>query len=185
VSGSGGDGAHAATVPTSTAGAVAGADGFESFYRCSYRPVLQLAYVLCGSWTIAEEVTQEAFLRALGRLDELHNPEGWVRQVAVNLARSRLRRLGAEVRALGRLGARPVAPPADSGQLPVELDRFWSEVRALPRRQAQALALHYLEDRSVRDVAALMGCSEGTAKALLYQARQRLAGRLTDGEAIA
>jgi RNA polymerase sigma-70 factor, ECF subfamily len=69
--------------------------------------------------------------------------------------------------------------------LPVELDRFWSQVRALPRRQAQALALHYLEDRSVRDVAALMGCSEGTAKALLYQARQRLAGRLTDGEAIA
>jgi RNA polymerase sigma-70 factor, ECF subfamily len=183
VSGLGGDGSHAATVPLATA---AGAEDFDAFYRRSYRPVLQLAYVLSGSWTIAEEVSQEAFLRAIGRLDQLHNPDGWVRQVAVNLARSRLRRLGAEVRALGRLAARPVAPSADHEQLPVVLDRFWSEVRALPRRQAQALALYYLEDRSVREVAALMGCREGTAKALLYQARHRLADRLAeDGESIA
>lgn len=181
--GSGGEAARNPAVPARVTPAVASV--FDALYRSEYRAVLQLAYVLSGSWAIAEEVTQESFLRLLARLERLHNPEGWVRQVAANLARSRLRRMSAELRALGRLGARPVVPPAPSEQLPAELDRFWVEVRALPRRQAQAVALHYLEDRPVREVAELMGCAEGTAKALLYQARQRLARQLGDGEVVA
>jgi RNA polymerase sigma-70 factor, ECF subfamily len=156
--------------------------GFVELYRSAYVPVLHLAYALSGSWTIAEEVAQETFLRAFGRVERLTNAEGWVRQVAANLARSRMRRLGAEVRAVGRLAARPLPPSPGSDLLPAEFDRFWSQVRELPRRQAQAVALYYLEDRPVRDVAELMGCSEGTAKALLHQARQRLARRLGDRE---
>jgi RNA polymerase sigma-70 factor, ECF subfamily len=156
--------------------------GFNELYRSAYVPVLHLAYALSGSWTIAEEVAQETFLRAFGRVDRLNNAEGWVRQVAANLARSRMRRLGAEVRAVGRLAARPVPPSPEPELLPAEFDRFWAQVRELPRRQAQAVALYYLEDRPVREVAELMGCSEGTAKALLHQARQRLARRLGDRE---
>lgn len=156
--------------------------GFDELYRSAYVPVLRLAYALSGSWTIAEEVAQETFLRAFGRLERLSNAEGWVRHVAANLARSRMRRLGAEVRAVGRLAARPVSPAPESDLLPAEFDGFWSQVRALPRRQAQAVALHYLEDRPVHEVAALMGCSESTVKALLHQARQRLAQRLGDRE---
>jgi RNA polymerase sigma-70 factor, ECF subfamily len=159
-----------------------GTVGFDELYRGAYGPVVHLAYALSGSWTVAEEVAQEAFLRAFGQLERLDNPEGWVRQVAANLARSRMRRLGAEVRAMGRLAARAQQPPGESERVPVELDRFWSEVRRLPRRQALVIAYHYLEDRSVREVAALLGCSEGTAKALLHQARRRLARRLRVGE---
>jgi RNA polymerase sigma-70 factor, ECF subfamily len=159
-----------------------GTVGFDELYRGAYGPVLHLSYALSGSWTVAEEVAQEAFLRVHGHLERLDNPEGWVRQVAANLARSRMRRLGVEMRAMGRLAARPEQPPGASERVPVELDRFWSEVRRLPRRQAMAIAYHYLEDRPVREVAALMGCSEGTAKALLHQARRRLAQRLRVGE---
>jgi RNA polymerase sigma factor (sigma-70 family) len=159
-----------------------GTASFDELYRGAYVPVVHLAYALSGSWTVAEEVAQEAFLRAFGQLERLNNPEGWVRQVAANLARSRMRRLGAELRAMGRLAARPEQPPAASERVPAELDRFWSEVRRLPRRQALAIAYHYLEDRPVREVAELLGCSEGTAKALLHQARRRLAQRLHVGE---
>jgi RNA polymerase sigma factor (sigma-70 family) len=180
---SGGEGVHMPAVPAPVTRGDAVA--FDALYRSDYRPVLQLAYVLSGSWATAEEVTQEAFLRMLPRLERLNNPHGWVRQVAVNLARSRLRRVGAEVRALGRLAARPVPPAAESELLPAEFDRFWTEVRGLPRRQAQAVAYHYLEDRPIREVAELMGCSEGTAKALLHQARQRLARRLGEEEVVA
>jgi RNA polymerase sigma-70 factor, ECF subfamily len=180
---SGGEGVHVPVVPAPVA--PGDAITFDALYRSDYRPVLQLAYVLSGSWATAEEVTQEAFLRVLPRLERLDNPHGWVRQAAANLARSRLRRVGAEVRALGRLAARPVPPSPESERLPAEFDRFWAEVGGLPRRQAQAVALHYLEDRPVREVAELMGCSEGTARALLHQARQRLARRLGDGEVLA
>lgn len=55
---------------------------------------------------------------------------------------------------------------------------FWRAVRSLPTRQAQAIALHYLEDRSVADVAAILGCTESTAKVHLHKGRKNLAGRL-------
>lgn len=151
-----------------------GASAFEEFYRDEYPAVLRLAFVMSGRWAIAEEVTQEAFMRALDRWDDrgLERPEAWVRTVAVNLARSRFRRVAAEVRALARLDRRS---PSAAPDVPLEMTAFWAAVRSLPRRQAQAVALYYVEDRSVLDVAELMGCAEGTAKALLHQARAKLA----------
>jgi len=60
-----------------------------------------------------------------------------------------------------------------------DVEEFWGLVQALPRRQAQAVALHCGEDRSVADVARLMGCAEGTVKALLHKARHRPAELLS------
>ena len=55
---------------------------------------------------------------------------------------------------------------------------FWRSVRALPARQAQAVALFYLEDYSVRDIAAVLDCSEGTVKTHLSRARTAVARQL-------
>ena len=154
---------------------------FAAFFADHRDDVVGLAFVLCGDLRIAEEVAQEAFLRAYARWDgQLSNPAGWVRTVAANLARSRLRRLGAEVRALGRLDA---LDSTGDVALPAEVEEFWAMVRELPRRQAQAVALHYGEDRSVVEVASLMGCAEGTVKVLLHRARRRLAQVLPSPDA--
>ncbi len=63
-------------------------------------------------------------------------------------------------------------------ELPDEASRFWTALRALPTRQAQALALHYYEDMSVRDVAAVLHCGEATVKTHLHRGRQALATKL-------
>jgi len=68
--------------------------------------------------------------------------------VAVNLARSRLRRVGAEVRAYARLAGRGSGDVSERDPVAVELEGFWAAVRQLPARQAQAVALYYLEDLS-------------------------------------
>lgn len=103
-------------------------------------------------------------------------PDSWVRTVAANLATSRGRRLAAEARAMARLrGRRHVALEP---LLPDD-EAFWAAVRSLPRRQAQAVALRYHADLSVTDVAAAMGCAEGTAKAHLHHARTTLAVQLS------
>lgn len=64
------------------------------------------------------------------------------------------------------------------------LDRYDGELldvlRELPHRQRTAVLLHYVADMRVRDVADAMGVAEGTVKALLAQARERL--RTTWGE---
>ena len=56
--------------------------------------------------------------------------------------------------------------------------QFWAAVRALPERQRAAIALYYLEDLSIADVAATLGVTEGTVKASLFQARATLAKSL-------
>lgn len=67
---------------------------------------------------------------------------------------------------------------AETPSAPVEDEQVWSAVRALPKRQAQVVALHYALDLSVAEVAATLGCAEGTVKAHLSRARAALAVEL-------
>lgn len=151
---------------------------FEPFYREHYAPVVGLVYALTGSRAGAEDIAQETFLRAHRNWDEVgryERPGGWVRVVATNLARSGLRRMGAEIRALSRFAGMNTAvfPELE----PVN-EAFWGAVRTLPRRQREVTALHYLEDMSVADVAAVLGISESSVKNSLSQARAALVRKL-------
>ena len=92
-------------------------------------------------------------------------------RACANRAVSRLRRRAVEARGLTRLGAqRPVGEP-----LPEEYEAFWAEVRRLPRRQAQAIALQYVYDLSVAEIAHTLGMAEGTVKSHLFRGRAALA----------
>ena len=151
---------------------------FEHFYLEEYSRVVDLAYALSGSRAGAEDIAQEAFLRAYRdweRVGSYEHQAAWVRRVAVNLATSGLRRRLVEARALVRLAARrePALDP-----LPAENAEFWRAVRALPHRQAQTVALYYLEDLSIQETARVLDCAEGTVKAQLARARRTLARRL-------
>ena len=57
---------------------------------------------------------------------------------------------------------------------------FWKAVRNLPKRQAQVIALHYLEDRPIAEIAQVLGCSQNTVKVHLHKGRDRLARRLDE-----
>jgi RNA polymerase sigma-70 factor, ECF subfamily len=151
---------------------------FEHFYLEEYSRVVKLAYALSGSRTGAEDIAQEAFLRAhrdWQRVGRYRHPGAWVRRVAANLATSALRRRLIEARALARFWARGEPSLVE---LPASQADFWRAVRSLPRRQAQVVALHYLEDLSVLEVARVLGCAEGTVKAQLHTGRETLARRL-------
>jgi RNA polymerase sigma-70 factor (ECF subfamily) len=159
-------------------------NSFETLYRQNYSGVVALVYGLSGSRAVAEDLAQEAFLRAHRnwmRVSEMDHPAGWVRRVALNLARSRLRRLRSETMARLRIGPESEASVLVSD---LESEAFWREVRRLPSRQAQAIALHYIEDLSVSEVAGILGVAEGTVKALLHQGRERLRRELRAKELI-
>lgn len=155
---------------------------YEQFFRAEYPKLVSLATAMTGDRRVAEELAQEALLRAhrrWGRVSAYDMPGAWVRRVTINLASSARSRRGRERRALDRLGSeRPPVAPYDYAD-----DDFWALVRRLPSRQAAAVALHYLEDRSVADVAAALGCAEGTAKAHLHKGRAALARLLALPEA--
>jgi RNA polymerase sigma-70 factor (ECF subfamily) len=149
----------------------------EDLFRRDHRALVGLAYVLSGSRAAAEELVQEAFLAAHRRWDDIRtydNPTAWVRKVIVNRSVGIVRRRMAETRALTRLGARPERPE----MMPERDEELWRAVRALPRGQAQVVALHYLDDRSIAETAEILGCTEGTVKTQLHRARRALAKTL-------
>lgn len=159
--------------------------GFASFYAVHYPGIVKLALSLTGSRWAAEDLAQEAFARALrawGQVATYDQPVAWVRRVTANLAISGWRRRAAEARALGKLALRR---PPEVAPLPAETAYVWREVRALPGRQAQVVALYYVADLSLAEVAETLGIPEGTVKSQLHRARQRLAGRLPHTEVIA
>lgn len=136
--------------------------------------------VLCD-WHLAEDVAQEAFLRAYRELGTLRNGLSfgpWVVRIARNLALDAVRRgrpaqpLEAETQA---------ADPSSAGEdLDEEMARVLAAVRQLPEPQWLAVVLRYLGGRSIEDVAKLTGRPEGTVKSLLFRARERLRRQLEE-----
>src|ERR671937_307180 len=151
---------------------------FEEFYRKEYTPVVGLAYALSGSRAGAEDLAQEAFFAAHRNWDRIagyEQPGAWVRRVVANRSVSSFRRRAAEAKALARaaLGHRMELPDLGAGH-----PEFWNAVRSLPRRQSQVVALFYIEDLAIADVADILDMSPGTVKRHLHNGRLALAGRL-------
>src|SRR5690242_15370026 len=115
-------------------------ESFEDFYRRELPKLLVLARALAGD-VAAEDVAQESMLvayRQWARIAELTSPTGYVRGICAHKAVSLVRRRLSERRAVHRLANRPVSTV---DQLATDSERFWSEVRRLPKRQAQVTAL--------------------------------------------
>lgn len=145
---------------------------FETFYARELASVVGLAFVLSGSRSGAEDLAQEAFVAALRhweRIAVFDDPGAWVRRVVANRAVSGFRRRAAEARALLRLDSRAEVPDLSAASAAT-----WDAVRRLPRRQAQAVALRYLDGRPVSEIGRILGCSENTVKTHLARARRTL-----------
>ena len=127
----------------------------------------------------AADVTQDAFLRAWTDVRSLRDPERfgpWLRQILVNrcrdLVRARQRVRVLSLEADPRAGERSVAPDPSSAIAQLA-DLQWA-LGALALEQRAILALHYLADLPIRDVAHALGVPEGTAKSRLHSAMLEL-----------
>jgi RNA polymerase sigma-70 factor (ECF subfamily) len=155
---------------------------YVAFARQHRPSLVALAWTLTGDLGVAEEVAQDALHATWQAWDrgDIHRPEAWARRVVANRSIDRIRRAGRERRALELVGAQP----DPSVELPTTDHEFWDAVRALPARQAQVIALHYLEDRPVAEIAEILGCAVATVKVHLHRGRKALAQALasTTGE---
>lgn len=157
---------------------VAASVPFDGFYAAEYTEVVRLAVALTGRADVAEELAQEAFVAAYrrwSRVSRYDDPAGWVRRVVTNRCISSGRRYVAELRSVAKLGRH--RPSHEDPPGPAD-DDLWAVVRSLPRRQAQVIALAFVEDRSVRDIAGILGCGEETVRTHLRRGRRTIAERL-------
>jgi RNA polymerase sigma-70 factor (ECF subfamily) len=148
---------------------------FDDFYASTARRTLSLAHALTGNWGDAEDLVQDAYTAAAKKWPQLStydDPSAWVRRLVLNRSVSRWRRLQREALAVVRLGART----DDQVDTTVPVDpEFWAAVRRLPAQQARVVALFYVDDLSVEQIARTLGCSDGTVKTHLSRARATLA----------
>lgn len=154
-------------------------EDFESFYAREIRPVIGLAYVMSGSRSGAEDIAQDAFLEAYRRWDRVgayEKPGAWVRQTVSNRAVSLFRRKTAEAKVLLRFGGSSHLVP----ELSPDAMATWEQVRRLPKRQSQVIALRYYDGSSVAEIVRILGCSENTVKTHLQRAKQTLNNQLKE-----
>jgi RNA polymerase sigma-70 factor, ECF subfamily len=145
-------------------------------------PLINLAYRFCHDRGRAEEMAQEAFLRAYRALAQWRKDavfSTWFFALATNLYRSELRRIPSRNVAL-----QDVAEPADSrasdgGLEDRDRDRAVRRaVLALPAKYREALTLFYFHEMDVPAAARSLRLPEGTVKARLFRGRELLRGKL-------
>ncbi|EPD67534.1 sigma-E family RNA polymerase sigma-70 factor [Streptomyces sp. HGB0020] len=156
-------------------------DEFDAFYAAAFPRLTGQLYAFTGDHGEAQDVVQEAFVRAWDRRERFladSAPEAWIRTVAMRLAVSRWRRAKRWL----ELVRRTPPPETDPGPGP-EYTALVAALRDLPEAQRMAIVLHHLCDLSVEQVASETGAPVGTVKARLSRGRTELAKRLGGDEA--
>ena len=159
-------------------------DEAASFVAARRRELARFGFMLTGDRGAGEDLVQEALVRCLpawGRLDP-QGVEAYVRKVMVRLAwKARRQRL--TVRSSPG-HADPAA--ADIAEVSAELTDLRRALGGLPAQQRVVLVLRYWQDLSEAEIAALLGCRQGTVKSRASRAYAQLRYELggTDDVAI-
>ena len=135
---------------------------------------IRLAFLLTGDRALAEDLVQDAFVRLVGRLRNLRDPNAfwtYLRRTIVNLATSHFRHRKVERAYLDRLAAAPSAVTNDNDELDESMHRV---LLGLPQRQRTAIVLRFYEDLSDVQTAAVLGCSPGTVRSLVSRGMKTL-----------
>lgn len=156
-------------------------EAFERLVPAYRRRVFGLAYSILRDRGAAEDLAQEVFVKlwqALPRYDGRAQLSTWIyaitRNAAISVLRRRRRSVSlsdpAVIEEVEDVVATPVAASDDAA--------LRRHVEALPEKQRQAVTLYYLDERSVDEVAAMMGMPVNTVKTHLHRARANLAAAL-------
>jgi RNA polymerase sigma-70 factor, ECF subfamily len=154
---------------------------FEELLRRYEGKIYRLCCALLRDRTQAEDAAQESLVRvwkALDRYDGRASLSSWIYAITRNRCLTALERrrsldsldeLGEEANA----GLAASVEPGDG-----RAQQLRALVESLPERLRRALLLYYYEERSVSEVALMLGCPEGTVKTALFRARAALADLL-------
>jgi RNA polymerase sigma-70 factor (ECF subfamily) len=161
------------------------AEAFEELYRQHSSRIFSLAVRMTGSTDEAEDLLQEAFLQAHRKLRSFRGESSlgtWLYRLAMNLCLDHLRgkqvRMGRVTDSLDAETAAEPASPAPAVPLAVnrvDLDRA---IARLPEGCRAVFLLHDVEGFDHREVARILGISEGTSKSQVHKARVKLRAML-------
>jgi len=159
-------------------------DSRRELFELYYKRTFAVAYNILRRRESAEDITQDAFIKAFQSLHQLQDGAkfgAWLAVIASNLARNYLKR---EKKII--LTDEMPASETDSASLgteetalrSLEMERIRQAIRTLPPEQFQAIVLQYYHDLKVDEIASMLKIRPGTVKSRLFRARQKLAAVL-------
>lgn len=154
---------------------------FSAFVARDGGQLVGFAFLLTGNRHDAEDLAQQALLRAAARWPVARqSPAGYSRTVLLNLVRDRWR--ARQRHPVETLSVDPAALPSALDAAAAVLDRqlLLRACRLLPLQQRAVLVLRFWEDRSVEETAAVLGCTAGTVKSQTHRALARLRDALSE-----
>jgi RNA polymerase sigma-70 factor (ECF subfamily) len=155
-------------------------------YETLYPTLFRVAYRICGNRSKAEDVCQETFIKYFERgepLPDLEQTKYWLIRVLRNLALNHEKKRSRESKAYQRF-ARNSRQYTESGETEVLQEEARSLVQRaldrLPYNLRSVLVLKEYADLGYREIARVLGISEGNVKVRVFRARERLAQLLED-----
>ncbi|MEX0716263.1 MAG: sigma-70 family RNA polymerase sigma factor [Planctomycetaceae bacterium] len=145
----------------------------EEHYALVYRYACRLS----GSACEAEDLTQQAFLTAQRKLDQLREPErakGWLCAIVRNAYLKELR----DGNGHAAVSLDRVAEPADTENAPIDREELQAALNELPEEFRTPLILFYFEEFTYREIAERMETPVGTVMSRLARAKSHLRERL-------
>lgn len=153
---------------------------WEILVREHQEAIFRLAYLLLGDAHEAEDVAQEAFVRAFRALDSFDSARPlrpWLLRIAANLAHNHRRSIGRYVAMVKRAmiaSPEPVTGLGERSSQQWEAQTLWEAVRRLSSREQEVVYLRYFLDLSEAEMAAALDVPPGTVKSRLHRALSRL-----------
>jgi RNA polymerase sigma-70 factor (ECF subfamily) len=154
--------------------------GFGARVAENQRRIFHIAYGILGNRADAEDVAQEAFLRAYQKFSSLRESakfRAWVNRIAFRLALNRqrgLRRRLTRETAWHAHGTGELVDGMKNTEERVLVERMRSEIDGLPEKLRSVLQLSIVEDMDAADVGAVLGIPAGTVRSRLHTARKLL-----------
>jgi RNA polymerase sigma-70 factor (ECF subfamily) len=172
---------------------------FEELHRRYVGSIFRLVRRKLGDALLAEDISQETFLKALrmlDRVDDDFNFGGWVHTVARNLCFDELRRRQRDLRVEDggnedEPGVLEGLPSTSRSFDPIQVQesnelrrQIWTVSQRLPEKYRLVLTLRELQGLSYRRIARILKMSESAVETLLYRARLRFKEEFVAVEAV-
>ena len=168
--------------------------GLEALVRAHQLRAVRTAYLIVGDHALAEDIVQQAFLRAFQRIDQLDPARPFAPWFLRSVANDALKAIergrrtisldaadeATGARALADLLADPAAGPAECLEEAERAEAVWRALQRLPAAQRAAVVLHYYAGLSTAEVAGRVGDPPPTVRWRLHAARKRLQGWLRE-----
>ena len=153
-------------------------------FRRHCADAVRLAYLLTGDGHLAEDLTQDAFVRSFGRFQDLRRPEAfasYLRRTVVNLSTDHFRRLQRERAHSDRERRREAEEDVHLSRVDAR-DELLHALQALPPRQRAAVVLRHCEGLPEQEVADVLGTSVGAVNSLVMRGLTTLRGQMRGGD---